>query len=148
MKFYLYAASIAMLLTLTACGDEEQYVPPTPTASHENLHMAALQSHPFDEQNMERLLPPSALAQKEFPRSYVLGMMRACFQDFGKSYSLVHNAGKDDQYCTCTTEKQISSFTFSEFITANQAHFDAKTVPEAAAKNGKILAECTQRALN
>lgn len=97
--------------------------------------------------DIERLLPASALDQSEFPKTYVIGMMRACLKNVREKNAVSYQAGQADPLCACETEARVHQFTMEEYIEAGQAGWDPRLVPDAAKKSAKIITECLRKVL-
>lgn len=96
---------------------------------------------------IEKLLPDSAFSQKEFPKTYVIGLMRNCLDSVKERHSVTYEAKKGDALCACETDARVNGFSLQEYIEASQAGWDPRLVPEAAKKSAKIISDCLQKVL-
>ena len=96
---------------------------------------------------IEKLLPESAFTQKEFPKTYVIGLMRSCLSTVKERRSIAYEAKKGDALCACETEARVNQFTLQGYIEASQAGWDPRIVPDDAKKSAKIISDCLQKVL-
>jgi len=96
---------------------------------------------------IERLLPANTFNQQEFPKPFVISMMRVCIiKNNNKNPSNpIAQANKADPFCSCLTNERVHHFTMSEFLDVDSA--EGKPSPELARRNHLLKSQCLQQVL-
>jgi len=97
------------------------------------------------DQEIAGLLPAGAFDQQEFPKTFMITMMRACI---GKNNDKNPNnpialANKVDPFCGCLTNERVHNLTMNEFLAVD----GNSASPELLKKNQALKTKCLQSVL-